>query len=346
MIPDIPGTKITDRQQLRSLKEHVIRLLEGTHSPNKFPGAQPVSFSSRHIQDLKQENYFCSEKADGVRILIFTTVRNEQREMYLIDRKNDYYFLQLGMIGPKGIYLSDTVLDAELVYEQHTKGQEMHLLLFDCMAISGLNLAPRPYSKRLGYLREQVCQPYFDRARSDKKFVQRYPFKMSLKRLESSYNLPRVFEQMQTYKHKTDGIIFTAEMAPYEAGTCEKILKWKPAEENTVDFKILKVADKYHLGIWIRDEEHDDYGPFELEDELKEAWRQSDVIGKIIECRYDPEWPNHWRFSRFRDDKATANHISVYRKIMMSIEDNVTKEELIEACPEIREQWKQRQSAS
>jgi mRNA guanylyltransferase len=65
-----------------------------------------------------------------------------------------------------------------------------------------------------------------------------------------------------------------------------------------------------------------------LEPERREEWEQNPPEGRIIECRYDPEWPNHWRFSRWRDDKLTANHISVYEKIMQSISDNVTEEEV------------------
>lgn len=46
---------------------------------------------------------------------------------------------------------------------------------------------------------------------------------MSQKRLELAYNIPIVFEQMEGYKHKTDGVIFTAENAPYTLGTCNKM---------------------------------------------------------------------------------------------------------------------------
>ncbi len=46
---------------------------------------------------------------------------------------------------------------------------------------------------------------------------------MTQKRLELSYNLPLVFEQMELYHHKTDGVIFTSEVAPYTIGTCSKM---------------------------------------------------------------------------------------------------------------------------
>ena len=75
--------------------------------------------------------------------------------------------------------------------------------------------------------------------------------------------------------------------------------------------------------------EYRDYGEIALDDEVAREWDSSgEMDGRIIECRWDPEWPNNWRFTRFRDDKLDANHISVYEKILESINDNVTKEEV------------------
>jgi very-short-patch-repair endonuclease len=64
--------------------------------------------------------------------------------------------------------------------------------------------------------------------------------------------------------------------------------------------------------------------------------------GRILECRYDPyletiiHYPGRspekrqggWYFMRFRDDKITPNEKSVVFKILKSIQDNVTKEEV------------------
>jgi mRNA guanylyltransferase len=47
---------------------------------------------------------------------------------------------------------------------------------------------------------------------------------MDLKKLELSYGMEKVFEDMARLKHKSDGIIFTASEAPYTFGTCEKML--------------------------------------------------------------------------------------------------------------------------
>lgn len=65
---------------------------------------------------------------------------------------------------------------------------------------------------------------------------------------------------------------------------------------------------------------------------------------RVIESYKDEQ--HRWRFHRFRDDKETANHISTVEKVIKSIEDSVTQEELLRACPTMRERWKERESGA
>ncbi|KAJ3202028.1 Dcp1p-Dcp2p decapping enzyme complex alpha subunit, partial [Dinochytrium kinnereticum] len=150
---------------------------------------------------------------------------------------------------------------------------------------------------------------------------------MDLKKLQLSYGMERVFEEMPHLKHKSDGIIFTSSVSPYGIGTCEKMIKWKPSEENTVDFKVdvrgPTEDPQFMLQLWHGSQKHEDFCEMTLEDDVLAEWKLNPPKSRVIECRYDPNWPNRWRFARFRDDKTQANHISVYHSIMKSIEDNV-----------------------
>jgi len=51
--------------------------------------------------------------------------------------------------------------------------------------------------------------------------------------------------------------------------------------------------------------------------------------GKIIECSYD-KMNDCWLFMRERVDKSLPNALTVYEKVLKSINDNITQEELIE----------------
>ena len=93
------------------------------------------------------------------------------------------------------------------------------------------------------------------------------PFEITQKRVDASYHLPLVVDTMKKYRHKTDGLMFTAENAPYVLGTCDKMLKWKPAFENTVDFKVSMIDDDIHIGICLSDDKYEDVGIFKPESE-------------------------------------------------------------------------------
>jgi mRNA guanylyltransferase len=86
MLPEIPGELVHDRWLLDNLKENVCKLLGTDMSPRKFPGAQPISFDSGHLEELCRENYFVSEKADGIRCLLYTrTLPDSSVESYLVE---------------------------------------------------------------------------------------------------------------------------------------------------------------------------------------------------------------------------------------------------------------------
>lgn len=57
------------------LRRQVAALMNVNHE--RFPGAQPVSFAQFHLDALERDNYFVSEKADGVRCLLFMNRRED-----------------------------------------------------------------------------------------------------------------------------------------------------------------------------------------------------------------------------------------------------------------------------
>ncbi|GAP90059.1 putative mRNA-capping enzyme subunit alpha [Rosellinia necatrix] len=372
---DEPGLRASG-DLLMTMRREVASLLG--RSSNSFPGAQPVSFARKHIDELLREDYYVCEKSDGMRYLLYITDDEEGREVhYLIDRKNDYWFIDRGNLHfplptDRMKFHTGTVLDGELVMDTLSDGRkEPRYLVFDCLALDSQILMNRELGKRLGYFQEQVFKPY--RRLLDEFPVERgyQPFFVDQKSMQFAYGIEMMFKDViRNLRHGNDGLIFTCFKSEYKPGTDPHILKWKDADENTVDF-VWKLTfpqvepDEWeraegitgqfidyeatpsvelfahHGGGWPTGYHH--YANMHLEDS---EWEILKGLGdpldeRIVEAYMDSQ--KRWRFHRFRDDKTDGNHISVVNNVIESIRDGVTKEDLLASAKGIRDNWKSRE---
>lgn len=96
------------------------------------------------------------EKSDGVRCLLYFTEDEAGKEIhYLIDRKNDYYFvphLHFPLLNDE-TYQSfhiQTLVDGELVLDKLPNGKrQLRYLVFDCLMMDNKSLMERTLDKRL-----------------------------------------------------------------------------------------------------------------------------------------------------------------------------------------------------
>ena len=84
-IPDIPGVLLQHEETRRHLNQHISGLCG--LSNGRFPGSQPVSFSSASLEMLETMDYWVCEKSDGVRVLVFIVVHKatNQQEVWLVN---------------------------------------------------------------------------------------------------------------------------------------------------------------------------------------------------------------------------------------------------------------------
>lgn len=368
----------------------------------KFPGAQPVSFAGRHFEELKREDYYVCEKTDGLRVLMFMSYRRipvpvpepdqppwrEWPVCYLIDRRNDYYAVD-GLKFPhqddktSQKFHKETILDGELVEDRLPNGKRLiKFLAFDLLIIDQKDLRERSLDKRLAYLKDFVLKPYQDWIASSSDIRDNQPFLFEGKQTEFSYALEKMFyDVIPKVKelHGNDGLIFTCRSTSYQSGTDQHILKWKPPNENTIDF-LMRIKwstsnpdpsdpdqspqeDYYSLpkqfGLYI----FHGQGNYSYIDDLHvtpEDWedmksKNYPLQDAIVECFVEDapqingdngtNGQNHrrrWRFHRLREDKDEANHVSTYDSVKESIHDNVTQKVLTDQADEIRNSWKKR----
>ncbi|KAJ5894484.1 mRNA capping enzyme catalytic domain-containing protein [Penicillium taxi] len=379
-VPDLDSLGIKAGPELADQFRHEVAKLLGRTNLN-FPGAQPVSFSRKHLTELQQRDYYVCEKTDGIRCLMYFARGDPDSDMpeihYLIDRKNDYRYvphLHFPLPGDDTFqsYHVDTLVDGELVNDTFEDGtQQLKYLVFDCLVLDGQSLMHRTLDKRLAYFKEKVLKPYNAMYRKFPEEKQHRAFAVEDKSTQFSYGIEMMFRDIIPKVkciHGNDGLIFTCRSTPYRNGTDEHILKWKPPSENTVDFRMrlefpvlepdsddeaegvsepfvdYEAMPIFHLFVAINDNKYRDWGemyvtPAEWED-MKAL--KVPLDDSIVECYQDEH--NRWRFHRLRDDKVDANYITTVEKVLESIEDRVTEEDLIRLAPVIKNAWKKRQA--
>jgi mRNA guanylyltransferase len=295
---------------------------------------------------------------------------------YLINRKNDYYYVP-GLHFPvpndptfQNFHVG-TIIDGELVLDTLDDGsKQLKYLVFDCLMLDSNSLMSRTLDKRLAYFRDRVYNPYKELYRKYPEEKQYLPFLVEFKSMEFSYAIDMMFEKvLPGLRHGSDGLIFTCRNSPYKHGTDEKILKWKPESENSVDFRLnlefplldpdsedekegrtspvpdYDAMPTFNLSVnhgGGRGEGYRHYGTMYM---TAEEWEKMKGMGialdeTIVECFQDKE--GRWRFLRFREDKKEANHISTVESVIESIQDKVTEEDLRKAQASIRTAWKRR----
>ncbi|CEJ01130.1 Putative mRNA capping enzyme, catalytic domain-containing protein (Fragment) [Rhizopus microsporus] len=248
-LPEFIGKRV-DPTYSKILQQKLKELLHTTS--DSFPGSQPVCFESKHLIDIEREDYYVCERSDGVRYLLLFVQSPKGPASFLYDRNRYWYYvpnLLFPTRGRENEYLKDTLMDGELILDIDDKKKTWRYLIFDLMVVNGLSIVQRSFNTRLGMLQQDVIQPLNMGLRNLAE-TDRPPFSVELKKMERSYGLHLVFDQIPKLKHKTDGIIWTPVKYPYTSGTCQKLLKWKPPESNTVDFRIAARWSKEHKPIY------------------------------------------------------------------------------------------------
>lgn len=373
-MPDMPGTR-AEGGLLDTMRDEVAQLLH--RQQLGFPGAQPVSFASRHLLELQKQDYYVCEKSDGIRCLMYLTEDGYGKQVvYLVDRKNDYYFVP-DLHFPKHKeqererdFHTGTLIDGELVNDTQRDGSvQLRYLVFDLMVLDDNSLTHRTLDKRLAYFTERINGPYkalLERYPEETRFA---PFLVDLKDMEFAYGCAKMFHAiLPKLAHGNDGLIFTCRNTPYQSGTDPHILKWKPKEDNSVDFRLFfewpmiqpdpedlangdtePFPDYYqkpifHLAVNMGKDGEVPHGTMTVDDD---GWEDMKAIGepldeRIVECYQDEQ--QQWRFLRWRNDKNEPNYITTVESVMDSIRDSVTMEQLIVNDKPVREAYKERQT--
>lgn len=183
--PRIPGRQLSEMEASQA-RAFIGNLLEiNGPGATAFPGAQPVSLGASHLERLLTEDFFVSEKADGIRVLLYASVDRQTKAPYtlLFDRRNDYYRLDgfgIPSAADPRIWVSDTLIDGELVNDTVASPNgpklELQFLAFDTLLCEGEKTFQKSYHKRIGRLRSLIIS-YMKRVDKDPHYARIQPFR-------------------------------------------------------------------------------------------------------------------------------------------------------------------------
>lgn len=272
------------------------------HAPI-FPGPQPVSIERRHIPQLWKNPYVVCEKTDGVRHAIMCLKFQEKKYCLVVNRNLE--FMVMGLRFPA----TDVILDGEMVKCHDGKWK---FVVYDATSVSLVE-------QKAG-LDARLCAAKGVIRRVLK--VSGDPFRIDIKKFWPVEK----FQEFQeaTFPYETDGLVFTPLNDPIRIGTHETMFKWKPLQQNTIDFQIKWRPHNSKWGLYIQEK-----GTLFLECE----WVETDGVPNeflredaIVECMYIPDHKKWWPIKE-RVDKNYPNARRTFWRTMINLREDIQPQE-------------------
>lgn len=326
--------------------EHYMKLLK-SHLTNKnvllnidpeFPGSHPVTLLRKHIELLCNVDYYVCEKSDGVRVFLWILAEQNVHRSFFVDRKGAFYeCLDIDLTN-----FENCCFDGEIYLETINNKKQFIFAIFDTLMFNNTNVMEKTLLERLQYASKFA-------------FAVRpcHKFKITVKKMYKSYGFCEVYKDIPKLNHKNDGMIFTPIDLPYIPGRCDMLLKWKPADLNTIDFRLVKhktIDFMYNL-MCIKGKNREVFFDFYFDTEMEITDRYDNLIGEFcFDCNtelFDPidfsHYKGGWVLHKIRTDKETPNSLKVAINVLQSIKENISYKDLEKYFFEIRDNWKMRE---
>lgn len=252
---------LLSKEEYDDIKVSYLDLIKSKVSKNQkqkeFIGPSPVTLEQENILENPSigvttilENYTVTDKTDGERMLLFV---NKDKKIYFINSRMKFF--DTGLKHEKILSL----LDGEYV----SKGINGDIKLFMCFDIyfdNGIDVSGNPF-----LVKDAGKPSELNREGLIKKFLSLETFKSTLKKSDLKIELKKfyksddtnsifkyskkILDDSKTFRYHIDGLIYTPAELPVGGyskdsekanmfGSWFRLFKWKPPEENTIDFLI------------------------------------------------------------------------------------------------------------
>jgi hypothetical protein len=296
-------------------------------SLRQLPGRLPHALRRARLPQLRQREWYCAEKTDGMRGVLVVS----QGRVFLQGRKG-HWFEGPRLSRPCGT----AVLDGE--YLESPPGTR-RFLVFDALYTGQINWRNSFYVDRLAAARAvlvsdmlDVLAPAVGAVSLKDVRVARQPWcrELAARIKKDAAGVP--LYQAPGVSHHTDGLVFTPARAGYDESEPLKF-KWI----HTVDFVIAHPASLLRpVPLLVRLEQNAEHRFAELELDLEEQSRvhaeleESGSHRCVVECAYDPQ-KGRWVLKGFRPDKIKGNFITVAVDTLALTAEHLTLREVREA---------------
>ncbi|KAK3087185.1 hypothetical protein FSP39_002801 [Pinctada imbricata] len=300
-----------------------------------FPGSQPVSMDIQNINFLKQKPYKVSWKADGTRYMMLIDGPNE---VYAFDRDNTVFHipnLRFPRRKDLNAHIRDTLLDGEMILDKVEGKNVPRYLVYDIIKFEGQDVGKTEFGTRLVCIEKEIIGTRHTAMAKGLIDKTKEPFSVRIKPFWDVVACRKILDGSfaSQVSHEVDGLVFQPGPDPYCAGRCSEVLKWKPPDQNSIDFK-LKIVKENKPGmlpttkayLFVLHQEH----PLA---EMKYTKDLKELDGKIVECYFDGR---EWKFMRVRTDKSHPNSIKTAEGVWKSIQSPVTKDILFHVAEKER----------
>ncbi|KAJ8966402.1 hypothetical protein NQ317_009634 [Molorchus minor] len=325
----VPGVQVFQEEPKVHQLQKKVQVMCGWKNKG-FPGSQPVSMDVKNINLLHQKPYRISWKADGMRYMMLI---DGEDEVYFFDRDHNVFQVNgLRFVHRKDNrrHLKDTLLDGEMVIDKVDGKAIPRYLVYDIIKFEKLDVGKMPfYPTRLQCIENEIIKARYMAMEHGLINKALEPFSIRKKDFwEITQAASLLGEKFaKALSHEPDGLIFQPSKEPYNAGRCDDVLKWKPLDMNSVDFR-LKIAKSggegiisEKVGLLYVGQSDVPFGRLKYTKALK------DLDNKIIECKYEN---GQWKFMRERMDKSYPNSYNTATAVCGSIKQPVTKEMLLD----------------
>jgi hypothetical protein len=268
------STYFISKEAEREVVKHYCKMTDQKYKSDwLFIGPQPVSMGVEHLNPYNPHSvlsgYAVTEKADGLRAELFI----KEGKGYLLTPKKK--IIDTGVTFDTTV---DWIFDGEYI-TKNKKDEDINLfMIFDVYYTSKSGKQPHslPWYSKKGDSRSSIIKDFKESVKYDNlrdtmriDFKQYYegPDKLiekngEFKNLSTIFKLAKKIvdkeENLGGFEYPTDGLIFLPMFLPVKGtsvdenvksikGTWHQNYKWKPPEENSIDFKVIFTKDKSNI---------------------------------------------------------------------------------------------------